>query len=75
MFQTSKLIITSKSRLPLYPLCKNNVVHEFSCCMSKLINNKKNAALTSYIGHTCSALSRRLTCHLSKQSAIRAHIK
>lgn len=36
------------------------------------ITNTKNhkTTLNSYIGHTCNTLSDRLTCHLSKYSAI-----
>lgn len=41
-------------------------------CISYINNHQ--VTLNFYIGHTCTTHSRSLTCHLSKLSAIRAHI-
>lgn len=48
--------------------CKNDVVREFSHPFGDCITD------TNYISHTCTTLSRRLTCHMSTLSAIRANI-
>lgn len=67
MIITNNLELKSKP-----PPNKNNVVYKISVlsgdCFSSNTNNHK--ALNFYIGHTNTTYFSRLTCHLSKLTAI-----
>ena len=76
------MIITNNPYRVKSLISKTNVVYEFTCPLGDCVPYQKHPSSSytrhpssSYIGHTRTTLSRRLTCHLSDQSAIKTHIK
>ena len=70
-FKTQQLLLNNNPSRNRNKTSETNVVYQFTCNSGKCISHNN-----SYIGHTTTSLSRRLTCHLSgQQSAILSHLR
>ena len=70
-FKTANLIIRNAPRLQKSHVSLTNVVYKFKCPLGGSIPYHQDQ---HYVGHTVTSLSRRLTTHLSSNSAIRQHL-
>ena len=70
-FKTSNLIVKNNTNSTNIHLNQTNVVDKFICSFRECLPENKN---NCYIGYTTTALSRRLTYHLSENSSIKQHL-
>ena len=63
--KTSQLLMKNKRQAEAVPLREDHVVYEHTCTI-------EGCGPQTYIGMTCTTLSRRLTCHL-QNGAIKQH--
>ena len=68
MFKTANPIIKNNTYSTKIHLYQTNGVYKFICPFQECLPKNKN---NSYIGYTNTTLSRRLTYHLSENSAIK----
>ena len=67
-FKSSNFIVKNNTNSAKILLNQTNVVYKFICLFRKCLPKNKN---NIYIGYTTTTLSRRLTYHLSENSAIK----
>ena len=71
-FKTANLIIRNAPPLQKSHVSLTNVVYQFKCPLGGSIPYHQDQH--DYVGHTVTSLSRRLTTHLSENSAVRQHL-
>ena len=60
IFKTSNLVVKNNRNISKIPLTQTNVVYKFTCPFPEYFSENKITPNT-YIGHTTTTLSRRLT--------------
>ena len=69
-FKTANIILNNNPSKKTEKVAQTNLVYEFTCPIG-ICDSDTN----SHIGYTTTLLSRRLSCHLSRQSTIKTHLE